>query len=86
MDAGGHCHRFGIQCFVTGIVEGVDAPFVVCLNMVNRQEKGARPVAAGLGGKQGLSECQGNCAGWWAVRGLWDIARHVQVLDPWNFH
>ena len=62
-DVGGHRHCFGVQVIVTGIVEGTDAPFVVCLNTVNRQEKGARPVAAGLGGKQGLSKCQGNCAG-----------------------
>ena len=86
VNAGGHCHCFHVQSFVTGIAKDMNTPFVVCLNPINRPEKGACPVATGLGSEQGLSKCQWNCVGWWTVSGSWDIARHIQVADPQDFH
>ena len=86
VNAGGHRHRFCVQSFVTGVVEGMNAPFVVCLNPTNSREKGACPVAAGVGGEQGLSKCQWNRVGWWTIGGLQDITWHIQVADPQDFH
>ena len=61
-------------------------PFVVDLNTIHRQEKGAYPVAAGLGGEESLLKCQWSHIGWWTIRGSRNIAWHIQVANPQDFH
>ena len=85
-DVGGHCHSLGVQDFVTSIVKCIHSPFVVDQDAINGQEEGARPVAAGLGGEQGLSKGQGNRIRRRAVGGAWNVARHVKIPYPNNFH
>ena len=83
---GGHCHSFCVQGGVTGVVESTDPPFTFHPDTVHSKEQEAGPVGADLSGEECLVECKCDQGTMGFADLLRDIARHIQVADPQDFH